>query len=120
MKPATNGIGCQIDPAHMNSGGMIEAKIPLLDPDETFHWGFLCYMREETAGQAGHLPIKCQPCGRLKKGAKPDQFFMAGSDERAARGGLSRAASFFAPSYTAEEYEDLKRQLCSIDLTETI
>jgi hypothetical protein len=98
------------------ANGIIEPIMPLLAPDGRTRPGLVCSTLIGAPGQDRCLVLSCEPLPRLDQGRASSLVFVAGFDARAAMADTSQPVSFLALSYPAENVDDLRQRLGSIDL----
>jgi hypothetical protein len=82
--------------------------------------GFVCSTSLGLPGQERCLLISCEPLPRLDQARESSLLFMAGFDRAAAMNDVSQSVTFLALSYPAEDVDDLRRRIGSIDFKVTV
>lgn len=98
-----------------SADGMVHPVMQLKRTDGTTVSGFIC---SQVFGRVGHercLLVYCEPMPKLDQGRGSSMLFVGGFDSAASMNDVARPVSFLAFSYPAENVEDLRRRLGSID-----
>ena len=95
--------------------GIVQPIMPLVAPDGAVRNGFICSTLIGAPGETRCLVITCEPLSRLDVGRESSLVFIGGFDSKPAMDDTSRAVSFLAFSYPAQDVEDLRSRLGSID-----
>ncbi len=84
-------------------------------PDGATLTGFICSQVLGREGQERCLLVYCEALPKLDEGRESSMLFVGGFDPSAAMNDIDQAVSFLAFSYPAENVEDLRQRLGSID-----
>ena len=99
-----------------SADGIVHPAMQLKRPDGSTLNGFVC---SQVLGRPGHercLLIYSESMPKLDQSRESSMLFVGGFDSAAAMNDVERAVSFLAFSYPAENVDDLRRRLGSIDL----
>jgi hypothetical protein len=100
-----------------SADGIVHPVMQLKTPDGTILSGFICSQVLGRPGQERCVLIYCESMPKLDQGRESSMLFVSGFDSAAAMNDVTRAVSFLAFSYPADNVEDLRRRLGSIDFT---
>lgn len=97
-------------------GGMVHPVMTVHRPDGTSLSAFVCSTPLGRMGQERCLLVYCEQLPRLDLGRESSMLFIGGFDSAAHMDDLDRDVTFLAFSYPADNLNELRQQLGTIDL----